>query len=86
MAINVSVVKHGTESSMSLVRRFSKRVLGAGIVRKVKSSRYRIRQESRGKRRTSALRRVEKHLKTEEKERMGLIEPKDPKRGGPHRG
>lgn len=81
MAINVSVVKHGTESSMSLVRRFSKRVLGAGIVRRVKSNRYKLRDESRGKRRTSALRRVVKHQKTEEKERLGLVEPRQP-RGG----
>lgn len=80
MAINVSVVKHGNESSMSLVRRFSKRVLNAGIVRKVKGTRYKLREESRGKRRASALRRVVKRQKIEEKERLGLIEPK-PMRG-----
>jgi len=79
MAINVSVEKHGTESSMSLVRRFSKRVLGAGIVRKVKGTRYKLREVSRGKRRASALRRVEKREKTEEKERLGLIEPRMPR-------
>lgn len=77
MAINVSVVKHGSESSMSLVRRFSKRVLGAGIVRKVKGGRYKLRQESRNKRRNSALRRVEKRVKVEEKERLGLVEAKE---------
>ncbi len=77
MAINVSVVKHGNESSMSLVRRFSKRVLGAGIVRRVKANRYKLRDQSKTKRRTSALRRVEKRLKTEERERLGLIEPKE---------
>lgn len=85
MAINVSVTKHGTESSMSLVRRFSKRVLGAGIVRKVKGSRYKLRDLSRGKRRTSALRRVEKHAKIEEKERLGLIDPNRDKRGAHRR-
>ena len=86
MAINVSVVKHGTESSMSLLRRFSKRVLGAGIVRRVKGNRYKLRDVSRNKRRTTALRRVEKRQKTEEKERLGLIEPKDPTKRGPRRG
>lgn len=62
---------------MSLVRRFSKRVLGAGIVRRVKGNRYKLRDQSKTKRRTSALRRVAKRTKTEEMERLGLIEPKD---------
>lgn len=85
MAVNVSVVKHGTESSMSLVRRFSKRVLGAGIVKKVKGGRYKLRDLSKGKRRTTALRRVEKRAKKEEMERLGLINPAEQKRGGPRR-
>ena len=79
MAVNVSVVKHNNESSMSLVRRFSKRVLGAGIVKKVKGTRYKLREQSRNKRRASALRRVEKRKKTEEMERLGLIEPRAPR-------
>ncbi|MBV9349386.1 MAG: hypothetical protein JO026_01415 [Patescibacteria group bacterium] len=81
MTVNVSVARHGSESSMSLVRRFSKRVLGAGIIRKVKGSRYRLRGESRTKRRNSALRRVAKFEKKEEMERLGLSEPKDPRAG-----
>ena len=68
---------------MSLVRRFSKRVLGAGIVRRVKGNRYKLREQSRGKRRVSALRRVEKRSTIEEKERLGLVEPREQKRGGP---
>jgi hypothetical protein len=84
MAVNVSVVKHGSESSMSLVRRFSKRVLGAGIVKKVKGGRYKLREVSKNKRRTSALRRAAKRTKKEEMERLGLINPAD-KRRGPRR-
>ena len=68
---------------MSVVRRFSKRVLGAGIIRRVKNNRYKLRQESRGKRRTSAFRRVAKHSKTEELEHLGLAEPKEVR--GPRR-
>ncbi len=80
MAVNVSVVKHGTESSMSLIRRFSKRMQGAGIVRKVKGERYHARSQSKNRRRTSALRRVVKREKVEEMERMGLVEAR-PVRG-----
>ena len=81
MAVNVSVEKHGTENSMSLIRRFTKRVQGAGIVRRVKGNRYRLRAQSKGKRKVSALTRVTKRAKALEQEKMGLVEPK-PLRGG----
>lgn len=81
MAINVSVVKTGSENSMSLIRRFSKRMQGAGIIRKIKKIRYRSRNQSKARRKISALRRVEKLEKTAERERMGLVQPK-PMRGG----
>ena len=83
--INVTVVKTGTENSMNLVRRFSKRVLGAGIIRRVKGNRYRLREMSKGKRRVSALRRVEKRAKTAELERLGLVDPNARKKGGPRK-
>ena len=76
MAVNVSVEKHGTENSMSLIRRFTKRVQGAGIVRRVKGNRYRLRTQSKGKRKVSALTRVSKRAKAVEMEKMGLAEPK----------
>ena len=68
---------------MSLIRRFTKRVQGAGIVRRVKGDRYHERPASRNRRRTSALRRVEKREKNAELERLGLIEPKAPRGSGP---
>ena len=82
MAVNVSVVKHGTENSMSLIRRFTKRMQGAGIVRKVKGMRYKLRAQSKNRRKTSALVRVEKHAKKTEMEKLGLLEarPERPRR------
>ena len=73
MAVNVSVVKHGTENSMSVIRRFTKRVQGAGIVRKVKGGRYRARAQSKNRRRSAALVRVAKREKRNEMEKMGLV-------------
>lgn len=61
---------------MSLIRRFSKRMQGAGIVRKVKGNRYHLRTQSKNRRRTSALRRVVKREKALELDRMGLAEVK----------
>lgn len=82
MAVNVSVVKHGTENSMSLIRRFTKRMQGSGIVRKVKGMRYKLRDASKNRRKTSALVRVEKHAKKVEMEKLGLLEarPERPRR------
>jgi ribosomal protein S21 len=80
MSVNVSVMRHGSESSMSLIRRFSKRVQGAGIVRKVKSVRYHSRNQSQNRRRTSALRRIAKREKNADLERLGLLKPR-PLRG-----
>lgn len=71
--INVSVAKSGSENSMALIRRFQKRVQGAGIIRRVKSARYHERLKSKTKRKKSAIRRIVKKEKTAEMERLGLI-------------
>lgn len=74
--ITASVERGATESTPSLIRRFSKRVQGSGTVRRAKSIRYHSRSESKTKRRTGALRRIERVLEREEKERMGLVIPR----------
>ncbi|MEK7530469.1 MAG: hypothetical protein AAB573_01260 [Patescibacteria group bacterium] len=71
--INVTVAKHGTENSMALIRRFTKRVQGAGIIRRVKGARYIERQKSKMKRKKSAMRRITRKEEYQEKERLGLI-------------
>lgn len=70
---------------MSLIRRFSKRVQGAGIVRKVKSVRYHGRSQSKNRRRTSALRRIAKREKNADLERLGLIKHEPIRGRGPAR-
>lgn len=71
--INVSVEKHGTENAMSLIRRFQKRVQGAGIVRRVKGARYTERPKSKLRRQKSAIRKIARREDYAEKERLGLI-------------
>ena len=46
MAINVEVVKTGTENSIAVLRRFTKRVQGSGILPRVRSLRYKDRNKS----------------------------------------
>jgi len=80
MAITTTVKKTSSESTPSLIRRFSKRVQGSGVVRRAKSIRYHARTLSKTKRRVSALRRLDRVAEREEKERLGLIVPRT--RGG----
>lgn len=58
MATNVEVVKTGTENSISLLRRFTKRVQGAGILPRVRSLRYKNRNQSPYKRKVATLKKL----------------------------
>ncbi len=78
--ITASVAKNSSENSASLIRRFSKRVQGSGVIRRAKSIRYHARTLSKMKKRASALRRIERVEEREEKEKLGLIVPRT--RGG----
>lgn len=78
--VTSSVAKNSSENSASLIRRFSKRVQGSGVIRRAKSIRYHARTLSKTKKRNSALRRIERVEEREEKEKLGLIVPRT--RGG----
>ena len=45
-SVNVEVQKTGSESSLSLLRRFSKRVQGSGVLNRVRRLRYKTRNQS----------------------------------------
>lgn len=46
MAINVEVTKGGTDNNLSLIRKFTKRVQGSGILSRVRGIRYSERKAS----------------------------------------
>lgn len=81
MVISVAVVKNDTESTPTLIRRFSKRVQGSGLIRKAKSLRYHTRTQSKTKKRSAALRRIAREEKRATMERAGLIQPREVRRG-----
>ena len=56
--INVQVEKGAQENSLSILRRFTKRVQGAGILSRVRSIRYYDRNMSAGTRKKKALKRL----------------------------
>lgn len=73
MATNVEVEKNNNESSANVIRRFTKRVQGAGIVPKVRSSRYFTRNKSSNVRRTAKLKKLEKRDAYEKLMKLGKV-------------
>jgi ribosomal protein S21 len=46
MSINAEVIKSGNENNVSLLRRFTRRVQGSGVLPRVRSIRYAVRKPS----------------------------------------
>lgn len=74
MATNVEVEKNNNESSANVIRRFTKRVQGAGIVPKVRGGRYYERVKSRNVQRTSKLKKLEKREVYEKLVKLGKVQ------------
>lgn len=73
MAINVQVDKNNNESSANVIRRFTKRVQSAGIVQKVRGSRYYTRLKSRNVDRMAKLKKLDRKLAYEKLLKLGKI-------------
>lgn len=74
MATNVEVEKNNNESSANVIRRFTKRVQGAGIVPKVRGGRYFSRTKSRNVQRTAKLKKLEKRVAYEKLIKLGKVQ------------
>jgi ribosomal protein S21 len=74
MAINVEVEKNNNESSANVIRRFTKRVQGAGIVPKVRGGRYFNRLKSKNVNRTARLKKNDKREVYEKLVKLGKIQ------------
>ena len=73
MAINVQVEKNNNESSANVIRRFQKRVQGAGIIQKVRGSRYYSRVKSRNVDRMTRLKKLAKKETYEKLLKLGKV-------------
>lgn len=74
MAINVEVKKNNNESSANVIRRFTKRVQGAGIIPKVRGGRYFTRMKSSNVRQTAKLKKLSKRESYEKLVKLGKIQ------------
>ncbi len=69
----IEVVKGASETNMSVMRRFSKRVSGTGLIKKTRGSRYHERPKSALKRKNEALKRMVKRVAYERLKKLGKI-------------
>ena len=60
--INAEVNKAGNENALSLLRKFSRRVQGTGLMRRMRAGRYRSRPTSKTVKKKQALKRIAKRV------------------------
>ncbi|MAZ56910.1 hypothetical protein CL653_03900 [bacterium] len=74
MPVNVQVEKNNNESSANVIRRFTKRVQNAGIVRRMRGNRYYTRIKSANVRKMSRLKKLDKQVTYERNLKLGKID------------
>ena len=74
MATNAEVTKNDGESPVNLIRRFSKRVQGAGLIQRMRGRRYYARIKSREVRRKQALKVIKRRAEVQELIKLGKME------------
>ncbi len=85
MTVNAQVEKNDGETTVNLIRRFSKRVQGAGIVPRVRGRRYFSRIKSREVRKKQTLKVIKRREEVAELIKLGKMLERTPGRG-PRRG
>lgn len=74
MATNAEVVKNEGENDISLIRRFSKRVQGTGLIQGTRRRRYHSRSKSPAVRRKQTLKVIKRREEVHELIKLGKME------------
>ena len=80
MATNVEVSKNNQESTANLIRRFTKRMQGSGVLMKLRKNRYHSRQRSSGVARSKKLVKLDNKEKYEKLLKLGKIQERQGRR------
>ena len=75
MAINVEVTKNDTENNLAVLRRFTKKVQGSGVLPRLRSKRYSSRNISEYVKKKKALKRIGRQTEIALALKMGKILP-----------
>lgn len=82
MATNVEVTRNGTENPLGLLRRFTKRVQGSGILPRVRGERYYERTLSHYKTKMKTLASIKRREEIAQDVKLGKINPDLPRGKG----
>lgn len=74
MAINVEVSKNGNDNNLSLIRKFTKKVQGSGILSRLRGRRYSSRKLSEYVTKKKALKRLGERNRIRELIKMGKMQ------------
>lgn len=74
--INIEVAKNSNESNANLIRRFTKRVQGSGVLPRVRSIRYSERTQSHYKVKQKTLKSLRRKTEIEKQIKLGKLTPK----------
>ena len=77
--INVQIERNTNENSLSMLRRFNKRVQGAGIIKRVRNIRYKSRNQSPLAVKKHALDRLNRKKEVELLIKLGKMQEKTPR-------
>lgn len=78
--INADIQRHGNENVAGLMRRFSRKIQGAGVVKKVRALRYYVKPPSETQTKKDALTRIARTEKYRELVKQGREIPNAKKR------
>ena len=73
MAINVEITKSGTDNNLGLIRKFTKRVQGSGILTRLRKTRYSTRKPSDYVKKKKTLKKIVNKAKIRELIKMGKM-------------
>lgn len=82
MAVNAEVQKNENETPINLIRRFSKRVQGVGLIQEMRERRYYAREKSRLVRRKHTLKALKRREEVAELIKMGKMVERAPRGRG----
>ncbi len=83
MSVQAEVTKNDNESAVNLIRRFTKRVQGAGLLTRMRARRYNTRIKSGNVRRKQTLKVIKRREEVQELIKLGKMEPRTTR--GPRR-
>ncbi len=80
MTLNVQVEKNTNESSANVIRRFTKRMQGSGVIPRMRGERYHEREKSANVRKTARLKKLVKKVNYEKLLKLGKVQERTRRR------